>query len=64
VAEALDLEAELRLRGRTASARLHHLWADIGRRVMDPSSSLYKDLIEDIEITGIPLDPRTIDQHI
>jgi alkylation response protein AidB-like acyl-CoA dehydrogenase len=64
VAEALDLEAELRLRGRTASARLHHLWAEIGRRTMDPKSQLYKDLIEDIEISGIPLDPRTIDHHI
>jgi hypothetical protein len=31
---------------------------------MDPSSALYKDLIEDIEISGIPLDPRIIDKQI
>ena len=31
---------------------------------MDPDSVLYKDLIADIEVSGIPLDPRAIDQFI
>jgi alkylation response protein AidB-like acyl-CoA dehydrogenase len=64
VAEALDLEADLKLKGRPASPALYQLWAQIGRSVMDPSSVLYKDLIEDIEISGIPLDPRIIDKQI
>jgi len=64
VAEALDMEAELSLRRRPASPQLQHRWAAIGRRVMDPDSVLYKDLIADIEVSGIPLDPRTIDQFI
>jgi alkylation response protein AidB-like acyl-CoA dehydrogenase len=64
IAQALDLEAELNLRGRPASPKLHHLWAEIGRAVMDPQSILYQELIADIEVTGIPLDPRTIDKHI
>jgi alkylation response protein AidB-like acyl-CoA dehydrogenase len=64
VAEALDLEADLKLKGRPASPALYQLWAQIGRSVMDPSSALYKDLIEDIEISGIPLDPRIIDKQI
>ncbi|MFN9960837.1 MAG: hypothetical protein ACK55I_47755, partial [bacterium] len=64
VAEALDLEADLKLKGRPASPALYQLWAQIGRSVMDPSSVLYKELIEDIEISGIPLDPRIIDKQI
>lgn len=64
IAEALDLEAELHLRGRPASPRLQQLWADIGRAVIDPQSVLYQELISDIEVSGIPLDPRTIDRHI
>ncbi|MFM8571336.1 MAG: acyl-CoA dehydrogenase family protein, partial [Pirellula sp.] len=64
IAEALDLEADLQLRRRPPSPKLYHLWAEIGRRVMDPTSKLYQDLISDIEVSGIPLDPRTIDRHI
>ncbi len=64
VADALDLEAELLMRGRQASPQLQRLWAEIGRRVMDPSTSLYRDLIADIQVSQIPLDPRSIDSFI
>lgn len=64
IAEALDLEADLKLKGRASSPELFHLWAKIGQSVMTPSSPLYKDLIEDIEISGIPLDPRIIDKLV
>ena len=64
VADALDMEADLQLRRRPPSPELYHRWAEIGRRVMDPTSKLYQDLISDIEVSGLPLDPRTIDRHI
>ena len=64
VAEALDMEADLQLRRRPPSPELYHRWAEIGRKVMDPTSRLYQDLISDIEVSGLPLDPRTIDRHI
>ena len=64
VAKALDLEADLQLNRRPPSPELYHQWAEIGRRVMDPSSRLYQDLIADIQVSSIPLDPRTIDKHI
>ena len=64
VARALDLEADLRLKGKTSSAELQAAWADIGRLLMDPQSRLYNDLISDIEISDIPLDPRFIDKFI
>lgn len=64
VTTALDLEAELQIRRRPASPELFQLWAQIGSRVMDPSSKLYQELISDIQVSGIPLDPRTIDLHI
>jgi len=64
VANALDLEAELLMRGRPASPTLQRMWAEIGRRVMDPSTSLYRDLIADINVSQIPLDPRSIDRFI
>lgn len=64
VAEALDMEADLQLRRKPPSPELYHRWAEIGRRVMDPTSKLYQDLISDIEVSGLPLDPRTIDRHI
>ena len=64
VAEALGMEADLQLRRRPPSPELYHRWAEIGRRVMDPTSKLYQDLISDIEVSGLPLDPRTIDRHI
>ncbi|MFM7975486.1 MAG: hypothetical protein ACKO8U_10470, partial [Pirellula sp.] len=64
VAQALDLEADLQLKRKSPTPELYHLWAEIGRKVMDPSSKLYQDLISEIEVSGIPLDPRTIDRHI
>jgi len=64
VARALDYEAALQLRRRPASPRLYREWAAIGRSVMSPSSALYQDLIADIEVNRIPLDPRFIDRYI
>ena len=64
VAEALNQEAELRIRGFAESAAMQHRWAEIGRRMMDSESSLFVDLISEIEISGIPLDPRFIDRFI
>jgi alkylation response protein AidB-like acyl-CoA dehydrogenase len=64
VGDALDLEADLHLKGRAISPALYHKWAEIGKAVMDPNSVLYKDLIADIEVSGIPLDPRIIDRYI
>jgi alkylation response protein AidB-like acyl-CoA dehydrogenase len=64
VVEALDAEAELSLRGRPPSPELQERWAEIGRRIMDPGSALHRDLIADIEVSGIPLDPRSIDRFI
>ena len=64
VAQALDLEADLQLKRKAPTPELYHLWAEIGRNVMDPNSKLYQDLISEIEVSGIPLDPRTIDRHI
>ncbi len=64
VAEALDLEADVRMQGKTATAALQSKWADIGRLMMEPRSRLYKDLIADIEVGDIPLDPRRIDDFI
>jgi alkylation response protein AidB-like acyl-CoA dehydrogenase len=64
VAEALDLEAELLMRRRAPSADLQRRWAEIGRLVMTGDAALYKDLIADIEVSGIPLDPRSIDLYI
>ena len=64
VAEALDLEAELLLRGRAPTPKLQRLWAEIGRLVMDPASALHRDLVADIEVSRIPLDPRSIAEYI
>ncbi len=64
VADALDLEAELKLRGLADSAELQDRWAKIGKLLLDPNSRLHRDLISDIEIDPIPLDPRFIDQFI
>ena len=64
VAEALDLEAELLMRRRVPSADLQQRWAEIGRLVMTGDTALYKDLIADIEVSQIPLDPRSIDLYI
>lgn len=64
VATALDLEAADVASGRQPSPRLQHLWAEIGDLVMDPQSRLFQDLIADIEVDPIPLDPRLIERYI
>ena len=64
VAEALDLEAELALRGRAATPELGRLWAEIGRQAIDPASPLHRDLFSDIEVTPVPLDPRHVDAYV
>ena len=64
IARALDMEAELHLRGKTTSPALQHAWAAIGKTLMDPKSQLFADLLSDIEISDIPLDPRFIDRFI
>jgi len=64
VGEALDLEAELLLRGRSPTPRLQRLWAEIGRLAIDPASPLHRDLIADIEVSQIPLDPRAVADYI
>ena len=64
IGQALDLEAELRLKGKTTSPKLQHAWAQVGKTLMDSESQLFKDLISDIEIHDIPLDPRFVDRFI
>jgi alkylation response protein AidB-like acyl-CoA dehydrogenase len=64
VAEALDLEAELQCKDRSASPQLQRLWARIGKSVMQEGNVLYQDLIADIPVSRIPLDPRHIDRYI
>jgi len=64
VAAALDLESELRMKGIPSSPKLQAAWAEVGRLMMDKNSQLHQDLIGDIEIADIPLDPRFIDRFI
>ncbi len=64
VAAALDLEADVRMSGKTTTPALQSAWAEIGGLIMDGKSNLYKDLIADMEIGDIPLDPRFIDRYI
>ena len=64
VANALNLEAETRMRGKTDSSKLQQAWARVGLDLMNSQSSLYADLISDIEVSDIPLDPRFIDLFI
>jgi len=64
VARALDREADLQLAGKTRSPDLQQRWAEIGDLVRDPGSQIHQDLIADIEIDPIPLDPRWIDRFI
>lgn len=64
VAEALDLEAEIRIKGKSSSPELQTKWAEIGQLMMDETSTLHQDLIADIEVSDIPLDPRFIDRFI
>ena len=45
VAAALDLEADLRLRGNPSSPELQIAWAEIGQLMMDKNSQLHRDLI-------------------
>ena len=64
VAAALDLEASLKMSGRDSSPKLQTAWAEIGDLMMDKNSQLHKDLMGDIEVSDIPLDPRFIDRFI
>ena len=64
VAEALDLEATLQSKDRPPSPTLYRLWAEIGQKVMTPGNPLYQDLIADIQISRIPLDPRHVARYI
>lgn len=64
VAAALDLEAGLRLKGQQSSPELQRAWAEIGQLMMDRNSQLHQDLIADIKVADIPLDPRFIDRFI
>jgi hypothetical protein len=64
VARALDSESSLRMRGYESSAKLHRQWSEIGKLVMDRDSQLHQDLIADIEIGDIPLDPRFTERFI
>ena len=64
VAAALDLEASLQLKGRTCSPELQTAWAEIGQLMMNRDSQLHQDLIHDIAVADIPLDPRFVDRFI
>lgn len=64
VARALDLEARLRMSGKSDSPQLLQAWSEIARMIMQPESALFKDLIGDLEVNDIPLDPRFIDRFI
>ena len=64
VARALDYESKLKMSGKSCSPELQQQWAEIGRLMMDKNSQLHKDLIADIEVADIPLDPRFIDRFI
>ncbi len=64
VARALDAESALRMSGRQSSAQLQAMWAEIGGLMMDRNSQLHRELIADIDVADIPLDPRFIDRFI
>ena len=64
VAAVLDLEASLRFKGLTSSPQLQQAWAEIGKLLMNRHSQLYQDLIADIQVSDIPLDPRFVDRFI
>ncbi len=64
VAAALDMESKLRMDGRETSPELQRAWAEIGALMMNRNSQLHQDLIADIEVADIPLDPRFIDRFI
>ena len=64
VARALDAESALRMSGRQSSAELQSMWAEIGGLMMNKDSQLHQELIADIDVSDIPLDPRFIDRFI
>jgi len=64
VALTLDLEADIRMKGKQTTPRLQQAWAEIGDLVMNRESQLHKDLIADLEVSDIPLDPRFVDRYI
>lgn len=64
VAAALDLEAKLKMSGRESSPELQRAWAEIGELMMKPTSQLHRDLIADIEVSPMPLDPRFVERYI
>ncbi|MEZ6093140.1 MAG: hypothetical protein R3C03_02720 [Pirellulaceae bacterium] len=64
VANALDLEADVKLSGKAPTPALQQAWAEIGDLIMNSKSKLFSDLIADMEVTDIPLDPRFIDRYI
>ena len=64
VAYALNMEAELRMKGISDSPKLQRVWASVGIDLMNSDSTLFSDLISDIEVSDIPLDPRFIDKFI
>ena len=64
VANALDLEADLHMKGKSESPQLQRAWAEVGIDLMNSESALFSDLISDIEVSDIPIDPRFIDRFI
>ncbi len=64
VAYALEMEADLRMKGISDSPKLQRAWASVGIDLMNSGSTLFSDLISDIEVSDIPLDPRFIDKFI
>ena len=64
VANTLDLESKIRMSGRQCSSLLQSEWAKIGMLMMDKNSTLHKDLIADIEVSNIPLDPRFVERFV
>ncbi|MEM9413482.1 MAG: acyl-CoA dehydrogenase, partial [Planctomycetota bacterium] len=64
IARALDLESKIRMQGVPCNADLQGAWAEIGGLMMDRDSQLHKELIADIDVAEIPLDPRFIERFI
>ena len=64
VANALDTESAIRMKGQQCSAKLQQQWAEIGQLMMRKDSKLHQDLIASIEVADIPLDPRFIERFI
>ena len=64
VANALDMESKIRMSGKQSSSSLQNQWAEIGKLMMSKNSKLHKDLIADIEVSNIPLDPRFVERFV